>query len=697
MPASHRWFFPPLGGGEEQGLNEPGVEAFRKGQSLGRETLQNIGDARSRAAIERGEPAIAEFELLEMPTSEMPGHEDFLKVFRACRDYVPQRFTSSADREANGLQLFARGVQLLEGNMIPVLRIRDRNTTGLRGSTDLTDKNTPWWRLIRGQGYSSREGVGGGTYGIGQRAPFAFSDLRTVVYYTRTGPDSEAFVAKSVLCSFPDPQKEGTLTQRTGWYCQEIQEALKWTGITDPDAIPDYFRRKADDDVGTDLYIIGYRDATSQWRNEVRQSILRNFFAAIHQNMLTVRIIEKNQVSELTAANLSDMVRKELKELKSIFYYLRALEEPVSGKPFKQTFENLGELKLYVHLEKNAPNRWISMRQPRIVVEDHGSNALAGYAAVLVCDDGQGNSYLASMEDPTHSSWDANNAESWTPKQKEAGRKVLAALRKWIRETLRSLGTFEQEDLQDIAELADLLPEEDSPGDGQGQPVDESPAAAESGNERENEAPHPTDIVAVPPRIIRQRMEASGNLEREDRRASPSTEAGGGASGGGSGGGGSNGGSGTGLDDQSGSNDEESRPESDADGGDGSLPNGTGPREGYGPAGSGVGVGEGETSPNDSDRRPVRGQDVAFRSYALSATDYRIVLRARRNCKGSLVVRAVAEDGRFPIVILSANSASGTYQVSGTQIQGIDLAKGKSLILDLNIQSEIKLALGIGK
>jgi len=55
-----RWFHPPLNGGEEQGLNEAGIQDFKRPKALARETCQNIGDARperassARADRERG-------------------------------------------------------------------------------------------------------------------------------------------------------------------------------------------------------------------------------------------------------------------------------------------------------------------------------------------------------------------------------------------------------------------------------------------------------------------------------------------------------------------------------------------------------------------------------------------------------------------------------------------------------------------
>ena len=133
------WFFPKLGGGEEKGLNNEGIETFRKQDSLARETCQNIGDAWNQAS---GEPAVATFVLEALP-----------------------------DGTGNEKKFFDNALDMLRSEFIPMLRIGDENTSGLIGSDD--DRRKPFFRLLKGQGSSSLQGDGGGTFGIGQRAPFA--------------------------------------------------------------------------------------------------------------------------------------------------------------------------------------------------------------------------------------------------------------------------------------------------------------------------------------------------------------------------------------------------------------------------------------------------------------------------------------------------------------------------------------------
>ncbi|RKH41312.1 hypothetical protein D7Y23_33260 [Corallococcus sp. AB050B] len=59
---SPRWFFAPLGGREESGLNESGIETFKSSRSLGHETCQNMLDHRDK----NGKPCIATFDYLDL-------------------------------------------------------------------------------------------------------------------------------------------------------------------------------------------------------------------------------------------------------------------------------------------------------------------------------------------------------------------------------------------------------------------------------------------------------------------------------------------------------------------------------------------------------------------------------------------------------------------------------------------------------
>ena len=73
--------FPANDDGQENGLNDPGIEAFKDNPlaSLAREGLQNSSDA----ADSSGKPVEVHFVRLEIPSSEFPGCADFKKTLQA--------------------------------------------------------------------------------------------------------------------------------------------------------------------------------------------------------------------------------------------------------------------------------------------------------------------------------------------------------------------------------------------------------------------------------------------------------------------------------------------------------------------------------------------------------------------------------------------------------------------------------------
>jgi len=358
------WFFPPLGGGEENGLNESGIEHFKRPESLGRETCQNIVDNRDAS----GKPAIAEFELLALSPSEFPGHADFVRVFAACRDYVLLALGEAKGGTGNEAKFFETGMAVLGGKTIPTLRIGDENTTGLSGND--ADRTKPFWRLLKGQGFSNLQGVGGGTYGIGQRAPFAHSAIRTLLYSTRLVGGEEAFVAKSILASHLSPFPPSRKTQNKGWFCHTpAQGTEEWTAIRDPKQIPPRFRRMK---VGTDIYVTGF--LMPDWERRIRDSVLVNFFSAIDRGLLEVRIKKDGKlVVEINRANLEQHLLQAADEAQTLvkkrqltkteyrdglgatIYYLKALRNPLGGTPITKTIEDVGEVKLYVHRDVHDP------------------------------------------------------------------------------------------------------------------------------------------------------------------------------------------------------------------------------------------------------------------------------------------------------------------------------------------------------
>ena len=118
------WFFPPNSGGEESGLNDAGIQAFKTSGSLARETLQNSGDAHDpRSAA----PVRVTFTKLLLDHHDFPGAHELLRTIRQARNYILGQCTREQRRQ-NGEDFFDAAVDLLSGRRMPVLRISDFNT-----------------------------------------------------------------------------------------------------------------------------------------------------------------------------------------------------------------------------------------------------------------------------------------------------------------------------------------------------------------------------------------------------------------------------------------------------------------------------------------------------------------------------------------------------------------------------------------
>lgn len=636
------WFFPKLSGGEEQGLNDAGVETFKKQDSLARETCQNIGDVWDH---ECGEPAIATFELVHLPANEFPGRNQLRQIFEACRDYVLEGLPDGTGNEA---LFFENALELLDSESVPLLRIGDENTTGLVG--DDNDRRKPFFRLLKGQGASSLQGDGGGTYGIGQRAPFAHSALRTVLYSTRT-PEGVAFIGKSILASFPNPT-DGEMTQSKGWWCNVDESGGSWSTLRAPDAIPERFLREQ---IGTDLWVAGFQ--SENWEVAVRHSVLRHFFAAIENKQLIVQLAQDGEVqTRIDSSNLEAELLKAADEarqlrpkheymmgLGSTLYFHKAITNPHNGKPFTRNIPPLGDVKLYLYRDtknKDMPDRWATMRKPRIIVEHFGSGILNRFSAVLICDTDEGNKYLAQLEGPEHNRWHEEETRQWTPQQRREAHMVLAELRRFVRDTLREVRGASMALQQDIPFLGRYLPAEDKNDD---EPV-QGAASIPSGTESEDESG------------VKRSRSKGGTVRGVARKGSrPRVQV---------------------VEDvpKPGPGDE------------------TGPRPGPGVRpGSGTGTG------GEDEIRFLSPREVQFRAFR-SGDSYRIVLKSDDTLSGRLQLRAVGESGQYEVDVKEAFDVVERIQlaVKPSIIDGVALQPGVKKILRVKIDSDSNLVLAMG-
>lgn len=653
------WYFPPNCGGEETGLNDSGIETFRSSGDLAREVVQNSIDARAGDA-----PVRVRVELRNVARAEVPGADRLEAIIGRCLAYLQEQCETQAQRREAGEDTLVRAQTMLAGATVPVLAIHDSETTGLEG--DDTAPGSAWYRLVRAQGTPRRHGAQGGTFGIGQRAPFAFSCLRTILYSSHSANGSR-FIGKSILSSF---REHNEIYRNVGHYGSPQGEKNGAFGLVG-DAIPTSFRRV---ESGTSLYILGYESAA--WQFEMSCSIVENFFAAVEHGSVVVEIVDAaGQVTRISSDTLSGVIenliaeapnhassRRDARELvdalKRTRWYLHALRHPHGGTAITAALKHIGTVQLFIALDPDAPEKTIYMRRPRIAVYERTRHLGAGYAGVFVCDDTEGNRRLAGLEDPTHKKWERDRAD---------GASIVGELTRWVN--------------QQITEIVQTSParKESAPELGQYLPASEERSAQpdagvarktnlhrddESAREQKKPAPHekqsPTKHHVAPPKV-----------DQLDEDA----EAG----------------------------------EEDSDGVSGDAPatvpgdvGGPGPDHGDGVGGDGDGNtgtgGPGDHGGGSSGGRPVRAlrpSEITFRCfYDAQDRSTRLVLRSARAGSIAPTLVAIGEDGRAyepPIERVVESSTGRELAISRTRLGKIDAITISAIPLVKGALTEVRI------
>ena len=102
------WFFPPLFGGERQGLNLGSVDLFKKVDNLGRESAQNCINATNSS---EGTVKVL-YKLENIDSKYFPGRDDYLYRLKSAKKY----FENSGDGiwTSNEINRLAESIKMLE-------------------------------------------------------------------------------------------------------------------------------------------------------------------------------------------------------------------------------------------------------------------------------------------------------------------------------------------------------------------------------------------------------------------------------------------------------------------------------------------------------------------------------------------------------------------------------------------------------
>lgn len=428
--------FPPLSGGQAQGLNDAGVETFQGSIDvhLARECGQNSGDAKRRDV----DAARLEFRRLELSPDQVPAFASLRDSLEACLD-----FWKAKDKER---KFFEDALGMATASRIPVLRISDYGTTGLTGSD--TETTSRWFALVKSQGLSNKEDTAGGSFGIGKSSPFAASRFRTVFYGTRLAGGGVALQGVCRLVTHRN--RDRRQTQGTGFigiYDRDGGDAGDpvFRAVREPEAIPSIFSRS---EQGTDIWVIGYRSG-DDWAETLTKSILSNFSPALHRGHLVFNVGDQ----EITKDNFGQLIEQYAGEADfDAHHYYKAL----LTQPARRTLHHTGSCELYLTtVSADLPKRVCMARSSGMRIYDYAPRACrVPFAGLFICTDAEGNKLLRQMEPPRHDKWDDKRIEG------PLGKRALTEIKDWIREEVKRLNPFFTGKSFNESELAKYLPDE---------------------------------------------------------------------------------------------------------------------------------------------------------------------------------------------------------------------------------------------
>lgn len=420
--------FPLLSGGEEEGINDAGIETFGGdiGYYVARECAQNAIDASKNGIVE------LHFNLEYAEKEIFPCISELQKVMSKCKQYW--------SNDTKAVIAFDAAIDALSKKKISILKISDYGTTGLTGGD--FERSEKWYSLVRSSGACNKTGTAGGSFGIGKYAPFAASILRTIFYHTRT-ENGSAFQGVSRLVTHEDGQQEQT--QATGYFGSYESVARKFYAVRQDEHIPFYFKRNQ---IGTDIYILGYRNDGENWKDNLIISALENFWPAVLFRLIEFRvgdeIINVNNIGEYVTKFQN---RREF----DVTRYYNCFSK---GKQFSKKLDMIGEVRLFLSVEEQAQsNRVAVMRKNGMIIDKWGYfDSRKPVTGVFICDDEHGNELLRKMEPPRHDKWDQNRIPE--------GKRIVRIIRDWIKECIKEFLPLPDVKTFELPDSSKYLPDE---------------------------------------------------------------------------------------------------------------------------------------------------------------------------------------------------------------------------------------------
>ncbi len=453
------WQFPPRNGGIDF-VQDPSSAHFSDAPmpKLVREVIQNSLDARENGIYE---PVVVKFRSTQI-NRQLIGATQLYKHLTACLDRA-----KAENHPASLIRFYENACKTLRAKKVLCLSITDSRTTGLSDSR--------WNALVVQEGavQKSSGGAPGGSYGIGKNAVFNVSDIRTVFYSTRYVNGREGRVekmqGKATLMSHPNPDNGTDALQHIGFYAAQNREPLVTTEIDD------FFRL---DEPGAGVFVMGFNPRSSNWMKGVASAVVENFFDAIHKKTLVVEIysddVDDAESITVDHETIDQLFEGLFSKKPDAFYYYKAIRD--AERMPTPDIDKAGVLNAQVLIDSGAPRRTAyvnrngmlitaSREQKDNPIAPRGKSLWPDYAAVVTPATDEGDTWIRSMENPSHDS--ISSDQLLEAKQQRQANKIFADARRELREIIdKKADISKYGDTSNLDELQRYFPELDPTAEG---------------------------------------------------------------------------------------------------------------------------------------------------------------------------------------------------------------------------------------
>jgi len=419
------WKFPPNNGGQIEGFNQASIDIWQGSLifSVVRETIQNAIDARAGL-----EPAKVSFSFHDIPApAEI---RDLKSYLESANQYVTRSRTDGENSDAHSIaQFYENAIASVKKAETTFFAIQDYNTSGLEGTTnpaEVSASKSKWIALVKSTGVSVQSNASaGGAFGHGSKAPFALGSLRTLFYLTECNAENgtqRRFQGKAILQSMILDSQQAVITQGTGYFGTNSEANLDPIFNDDVPSWASDIRNIRGSGRGTSILIPFPRaENTDQLRTKLRLSVLANFYVAILDNKLSVRIGEGDEITstnireifDQTLSTYNDRGSESYDDLKDIDDFLEAcktLHAPdTSGH---QEIEGFGSIDWYLRVNENCVKGKVGIARDVGMLITRQAPRLIKFPStrpfdmfVIVRSD-EATSALRSLENPAHDAFE---------------------------------------------------------------------------------------------------------------------------------------------------------------------------------------------------------------------------------------------------------------------------------------------------